>query len=116
MGTCAGQQRTDTRVTEGDPANIRMSASNDLMADGRDISYVDLVITDEKGNRCYTAADSLSVHVHGAAMPLLSNRIAADAGLARVAVRSNGKPGAIRITADGKGLNDGEISLKAVED
>jgi beta-galactosidase len=104
---------TDARITEGDPAQILISASNDIIADGRDISYIDLLLTDEAGNRCYLAQDSVMVHVSGDARPGGSNKIAVQAGLARVAIRSTGEVGGVKIVAKGKGLKYGKLKLNA---
>jgi beta-galactosidase len=112
-GKFKGQEKTDSRSTEGMPAKILLAASNELIADGRDISYIDLTICDTKGNRCYTTNCSLSVIVSGSARLGGPIGIDAVAGLARVAIRSTGEPGDVYVLATGKNLKSGELKLIA---
>jgi len=53
------------------------------------------------------------VHVTGAAHLGGSNKIAVNAGLARVAIRSTAEVGSVKVVAMGKGLKPGELKLKA---
>ena len=109
------QQITDSRTTSGEPAQILLSASNDLIADGRDISFIDIALCDKNGNRCYTAGNELSLAISGPAYLAGPEKITTTAGLARVAIRSNGESGEIRIIANGENLISAEIKLKTVK-
>ncbi len=113
-GKHGDQKLIDSLITAGSPAKIVLSASNDLIADGRDISYIDLTITDDRGNRCYTFQDSCFVNVSGAANLGGTKKIAVSGGLARVAIRSTGNVGDIRIIGSCKGLYTGELKLRAL--
>ena len=105
----------DRRKTAGKPARVVLAASNErLIADGRDITYVDLTICDADGNRCYTTDGRLSLTVSGPARLAGLKIIAAAAGLARVAIRSTGEAGDIRVVAAGEALKAGECTLKAL--
>jgi len=105
----------DRRKTAGKPARVVLAASNErLIADGRDITYVDLTICDADGNRCYTTDGRLSLTVSGPARLAGLKIIAAAAGLARVAIRSTGEAGNIRVVAAGEALKAGECTLKAL--
>ena len=113
-GNFRNQKITDARFTAGIPKQILLSASNKLIADGRDISYIDLKITDSKGNRCYTYNGTLTVKVSGAAKLGGASEILVSGGLARVAVRSTGEIGDVKVIAKGKGLKDGELTVKSL--
>jgi hypothetical protein len=112
-GKFGGQKKVDRRKTAGKPAKIVLAGSNDLIADGRDISYVDLTICDADGNRCYTTDGKLSVVVSGAGRLGGPKEIDVAGGLARVAVRSTGQAGEVKIVASGEGLRSGELKLEA---
>lgn len=109
------QQLADTRITAGKPTQIVLKASNELIADGRDISYIDIMLCDKKGNRCYTSNSELKIEVNGAAKLAGSNEITVAGGMARVAIRSNGESGEITITAFGKNLEKEEITIKSIK-
>jgi len=104
----------DKRVTAGEPAQIVLEASNDLIANGRDICYIDIMLCDKEGNRCYTALKELKLEISGAAKLAGSEKITVVAGLARAAIRSNGESGEITISALGKNIQKEEITLKAI--
>ena len=112
-GKFSAQEIADRRKTAGKPAQVVLAASNDLIADGRDISTLDLTLCDADGNRCYTADGKLSLTVSGPARLASPKEIAAPAGLARVAIRSTGDPGDINVVATGVGLRSGQLKLKA---
>jgi beta-galactosidase len=114
IGKSRNQKMTDLRITAGKPEQILLSSSNELIADGRDISYIDLKITDSKGNRCYTANDTLTVKVSGAARLGGASEIMVSGGLARIAIRSTGETGDVKVTAKDKGLKDGELIVKSL--
>ena len=115
-GKYGNQQLVDTRITAGKPAQIVLSASNQLIANGRDISFIDIMLCDKKGNRCYTTGNELSLAIKGPAYLAGSGRITVAAGLARVAIRSNGEAGEIQISVSGKNIPKEEITLIATVD
>jgi beta-galactosidase len=93
----------DIRITAGTPANVQIDCSNDtILADGRDIAYVDLTVCDADGNRCYTSDEALVVTVDGSASLAGPSTVRAPGGLARVAIRSTGVRGPVTVTACGK--------------
>jgi len=113
-GRYGDRQLTDTRTTAGAPAMVTLAASNGtIIADGRDISYIDITVRDAEGNRCYASGGSVSIAVAGAAVLGGPAEVEAPAGLARVAIRSNGKAGDVTVTATGPGLDEGFLALKA---
>ncbi len=74
------------------------------------------MLCDKKGNRCYTSGNELSLAISGPAHLAGTNRITVAAGLARVAVRSNGESGEISISVSGKNIPNEEITLKTLEE
>jgi beta-galactosidase len=114
VGRHGNVELVDERATAGPPAKIRLSASPErIVADGRDISYVDATVCDTDGNRCYPWLGALSVNVTGAARLAGASRVIARGGLARVAIRSNGEPGPIVVTATAAELREGSSQIRA---
>jgi len=113
-GKFGGQKVVDSRITAGPPEQIVLKASNELIADGRDISYIDITLCDKNGNRCYTASSELMLQVKGSANLTGSDKISISGGLARVAIRSNGKQEEVIISVSGGNLKKNEIVLKAM--
>ncbi|MGM0574064.1 MAG: glycoside hydrolase family 2 protein, partial [Bacteroidota bacterium] len=113
-GKYGNQQVVDTRITAGKPAQIMLEASNDLIADGRDISYIDIMLCDKTGNRCYTADNEVTLEVSGPANLAGSEKITIAAGLARAAIRSSGESGGITISASCKNIEKEIITLSAI--
>lgn len=63
-GKAAGEE---TVHTAGDPAALSLTADKDtLLADGNDLSYITVALTDKDGNLCPDAADDIRVEVSGA--------------------------------------------------
>ncbi len=113
-GRYEGREIRDSRSTAGKPERIMLASSNDtLMADGRDISYLDLTICDASGKRCYTNQSTLSVNVTGPARLAGPELITATAGLARIAIRSSRETGDVRVLVSGEGVSSGEYILKS---
>jgi len=106
-GQHCGKVIEDSRTTAGEPAVVRFDFSNDtLLADGRDIAYVDMTVCDADGHRCYTAEEALIVTVEGSAILTGPSTVQARDGLVRVAVRNTGASGAVTITARGLAATD----------
>lgn len=113
-GRFGATELADERVTSGEPAQIRLSTTNEhLHADGRDISFIDLTVCDAKDNRCYTFTGELTVTVSGPARLGGPSTVTVHAGLARVTIRSTGASGVITVSATGVGLKCSEIQLQA---
>ena len=109
--------RQDIPMLPVTPSQIILTASNEnLISDGRDISYIDIKLCDKKGNRCYTASDELTMKVSGPAYLAGSEKIAVVAGLARAVIRSNGESGEITVSASVKNFEKEEIKLKAIRE
>ncbi len=118
---------TDEVKTAGDPAKIELNADrNILTADGRDLSFVTVKITDENGV-LVPYADNL-VHFdiqgegtltgvgNGNAMsqePAKGRERHAFSGLCQAIIQSTGKPGSIVLKASSPGLSDCQIKLKS---
>jgi len=115
-GKYGNQQVVDARVTAGKPAQIMLAVSNELIADGRDISYIDIMLCDKKGNRCYTVGNELTLAISGPANLAGPDRINVVAGLARVAIRSSGESGEITISVSGTNIQKEEITLRAIKE
>ncbi len=63
-GKAAGEE---TIHTAGTPASLRLTADKQtLVADGNDLSYITVALTDKDGNLCPDAADDIRVEVSGA--------------------------------------------------
>ena len=63
-GKAAGEE---TVRTAGAPAALSLTADKDtLLADGNDLSYITVALTDKDGNLCPDAADDIHVEVSGA--------------------------------------------------
>lgn len=63
-GKAAGEE---TIHTAGTPASLRLTADKQtLVADGNDLSYITVTLTDKDGNLCPDAADDIRVEVSGA--------------------------------------------------
>jgi len=63
-GKAAGEE---TVRTAGAPAALSLTADKDtLLADGNDLSYITVALTDKDGNICPDAADDIHVEVSGA--------------------------------------------------
>ena len=63
-GKAAGEE---TVHTAGAPAALSLTADKDtLHADGNDLSYITVALTDKDGNLCPDAADDIHVEVSGA--------------------------------------------------
>ncbi len=111
-GTFDGQDISDVRNTAGATEKIQLCASNtELLADGRDISYVDVTARDFENNRCYLDRRPVSVTVTGAAVLAGPSEVTLHAGLARFAIRSNGLVGDVTVSVAADGLTETSFKL-----
>jgi beta-galactosidase len=118
---------TEEVKTAGDPAKIELIADrNTISADGKDLSFITVKITDENG-KLVPGADNL-VHFdlkgegtiagvgNGNAMslePAKGHERHAFSGMCQVIVQSTGKKGDITLKASSLGLPETVISLKS---
>ncbi|WP_316798388.1 DUF4982 domain-containing protein [Pedobacter frigidisoli] len=114
-------------VTAGKPYQIKLSADRvRINADGKDLCYVTVSVTDQNGNPCPTATDALNFEVNGAGhfkavcngdatslesfvkptMKLFSGKLV-------VTLQADQKAGAIELNVKGKNLKTGTIKIEA---
>lgn len=100
----------DKRITSSKPSQILLVADQEIIsADGREVSFVTATITDNNGNRCYTAENEISLEIEGVAVLKCNTKRVVQAGKLRFAVRSNGEQGQVVIKAKGEGLKKGQV-------
>jgi beta-galactosidase len=116
---------SDQVITAGDPAKIQLTADRStIQADGADLSYITVKITDESGNLCPDANDELEFEVTGAGtLEGLDNgdptnhesfkgtRHAAFHGLSLAVVRAKDSAGTAFVTVRSKSLGESKITL-----
>lgn len=112
VGSFDGSEVADVRRTAGTPAKVELRASNeDLLADGRDIAYIDVAACDTAGNRCYMDSSMVTISVTGEATLAGPSERALSGGLLRFAIRSNGNTGQITIVVSGSTLAAAVLTL-----
>ncbi len=113
--------------TAGSPAKIRLTPDRTVItADGRDLSFVTVEVTDKDGNLCPNADNLVRFNVEGEAFiagvdngsPISHESFKAPQrkafyGKCMVVLQNNGKAGNIRLTATADGLKDEVVALKA---
>ncbi len=113
--------------TAGEPAMIRLSSDRSVIhADGKDLSFITVEVTDADGNLCPLADDLITFSVSGAGLNVgvdngcetSMERFKADCrrafyGRCLLVVRNSGEAGKIKVTASAEGLQPAEISLEA---
>ncbi|MCH5213006.1 MAG: hypothetical protein J1G06_08320, partial [Oscillospiraceae bacterium] len=117
------RQRIDTA---GEAAQIRLTpvtGPDGWMADGSDITYVDVEVVDENGNICPLDYDRIDFEVTGPAVMLggynsgikdlnhSNNYVYAECGTNRIFLRSTREAGEISITAKRAGVQNTTIKL-----
>ena len=111
-GRAGAEALADTRVTAGEPVGLRLGAvTGELVADGRDICYIDVTLCDAEGNRCYTANGRVRVAVSGAARLGGPEAVEIRGGMGRFAVRSNAETGGCTVDATGEGLEGARLEI-----
>ncbi|MGN0049147.1 MAG: glycoside hydrolase family 2 TIM barrel-domain containing protein [Bacteroides sp.] len=112
--------------TAGQPAAIRLTPDRtQITADGRDLSFITVEVTDADGNLCPWAEDDIRFAVTGGGFiagvdngsPISMERFKADHrrafyGKCLVVVQSNGESSPIRVKAEADGLAAAEVQLK----
>ena len=124
-------KETETKIlkTAGKAANIKLVADRtNITADGQDLSYISVEITDAAGNLVPNADNSMKFKISGAGVIAgLDNANLKDTesyssttrkawnGRAMAVVKSSKAKGDITLTVSSAGLPDATIIIKAVE-
>ncbi|MDO4163184.1 MAG: glycoside hydrolase family 2 TIM barrel-domain containing protein [Bacteroides sp.] len=135
-GTVKAVSRKDGKVvaeqeitTAGAPARIRLLPDRTVIqADGRDLSFVTVEITDKDGNLCPNADNEVSFRIEGAGQiagvdngsPISLERFKANHrkafyGKCLVVIQNDGQSGGIQLTATSDGLEKETTAIKAVK-
>jgi beta-galactosidase len=127
-GIDRGKVRTIHKLqTAGDPAQIRLLADRGkIRADGRDLCYVDVRITDKNGVLVPSAKHQIRFTIEGAGTIVgvdngdlssmesyKANKRTAFHGRAQVIIQSTRKPGEIRLNAQSEGLPDRQVIVES---
>ncbi len=113
--------------TAGTPAQIVLTADRNILhADGKDLSFVTVEIRDKDGNLVPDADNLVRFSIEGAAFiagvdngsqishePFKASERKAFYGKALAVLQNNGKPGAIRLTADADGLPSATLTIRS---
>jgi hypothetical protein len=116
------------KSTVGPPVALRLAAVPRpvaFLADGHDLSLVEVEVTDARGLRCPDALNRIHFDVEGPAEwrggiakgPgnfILSRDIPVAGGVNRVFIRSTTQPGEIRVRASAAGLKEAVVTLRSV--
>jgi beta-galactosidase len=114
--------------TAGEPKRIELFPDrNEIMADGEDLSFVTVKVSDDQGNICPTADNLISFSVEGEGEIIAvgnGNPISHESyiaskrklfnGLCLVIIRSTNNAGSIKLTAKSPGLIEKGIGIKSV--
>ncbi|MEJ5352497.1 MAG: glycoside hydrolase family 2 TIM barrel-domain containing protein [Melioribacteraceae bacterium] len=112
--------------TAGKPAQILLIPDRAMLkADGKDLSFVKVIIADSKGRVCPNANNLVKFNITGEGRIVgvdngdavshelfKANERKAFHGLCLVVVQSNIKRGIIRLTAESEGLKSSEVSIE----
>lgn len=112
-------------ISAGEPAKIRLTADRSIIrADGQDLSYITVEITDKNGILNPLSSNLVSFKIEGAGTIVAvgnSNPKSVESfqqpfrkayeGRCLVIVRSDNKPGQIILQASGQGLTSGKIII-----
>lgn len=116
------------KSTVGPPAALRLTEIArpvPFLADGHDLSLVEVEVTDSRGTRCPDALDRIHFDIEGPAEwrggiakgPgnfILNRDIPVSGGVNRIFIRSTTQPGEIRVRANAPGLKEAVMTLKSV--
>jgi beta-galactosidase len=127
IGRTPGKDILETSIkTAGEPAKIILSADRDMIkADGADLSFITVKITDVNGILVPNANNHVQFSINGAGFiagvdnglqishePFKANNRKAFNGLCLVVVQSLEEPGIITLTATSEGLEAASIDIK----
>jgi hypothetical protein len=114
-----GKQLCIARInTTGDPVAVRLTnikRPTEFLADGHDVSMVEVEVIDAKGNRCPTALNMINFSIEGPAEwkggmamgkdnYILAKSLPVENGVNRVLIRSTTTAGTITLKANADGL------------
>jgi beta-galactosidase len=120
---------TDVMETAGDAAKLKLDPDRDqIRADGRDLSFVTVMVTDKSGRTAPRADNRIHFTIEGPGEIVATDNgdptslesfqlhdRKAFYGLCLVIVRGErGQPGTIKVTATGDGLENGTVTIKTV--
>lgn len=123
-----GKVKIEKKIsTAGNAARLKVTADrNKVSADGKDLSFVTVTITDDKGNKVPRASNLVKFKVEGAGFlravdsgdpvsheSFISDQHTALNGLALGIIQSNAKKGKIKVTVSSDGLKSVVIELEA---
>lgn len=117
------------KSTSGEPASLKLTTierPDGMLADGQDLSIVQVEVVDKDGIRCPTALNTIHFEVKGdgefvGGIAQGSNNyigaksLPVECGVNRVFIRSNEKAGKIKIEATSKGLNKATVSISTID-
>ncbi|MFL9484339.1 glycoside hydrolase family 2 TIM barrel-domain containing protein [Chitinophagaceae bacterium LWZ2-11] len=115
--------------TAGDAEKIKLTADrNELIANGQDLSFITIEITDKDGRLQPNAFSRLHFNVEGAGViagvanadmtdcdSYVANTRKAWHGRALVVIKSNHNAGAIKLTVTSDGLEKNSINIKSIQ-
>ena len=114
--------------TAGKPVALRLTTikrPTPFLADGHDISLVEVEVVDEKGNRCPTALNMINFNLEGPAEwrggmamgqdnYILAKSLPVENGVNRVLIRSTTTAGKIMLKASANNLRDAGLLLQTI--
>lgn len=117
---------TDTVVTAGEPAQLRltlMTAPDGMKADGADMALIEFEVTDAEGNRCPLDDREVRFIIDGPAEwrggiakgegnRILSTTLPVECGVNRALLRSLTESGTVRLRAEAEGLPEATLEWK----
>ena len=120
----------ETIRTAGRPAKLRLTPDRTrIHADGDDLCYVTVEVTDADGNLCPTAQNEIHFDVEGVARiegvdngspislePFKADKRKAFYGKCMVVLRSNGKAGNIRLRATSDDIEASEVTINSLDE
>jgi hypothetical protein len=124
-----GKQLCDASInTVGDPVALRLTNIErpvPFMANGQDVSLVEVEVIDAKGNRCPTALHMINFSMEGPAEwrggmaqgpdnYILAKTLPVENGVNRVLIRSTTTAGQITIKATAEGLQAASLTLTSL--
>lgn len=125
-GRAVAEQRIKTA---GRPAKLRLTPDRTrIHADGDDLCYVTVEVTDADGNLCPTAQNEIHFSVEGVARiegvdngspislePFKADKRKAFNGKCMVVLRSNGEAGNVRLRATSDDMESGETTINSLD-
>ena len=118
----------DERETAGEPAKLKLTAHTSprgLVADGSDVAFFDVEVTDAQGRRCPTDEARVDFKLEGPAIwrggynsgrtnSINNTWLDIECGINRVAIRSTSAPGKVKLIALRAGLEPAVAEISSV--